>query len=122
MKNETVIVTGGSSGMGRAMAQRFADEGANVVITGRNKDKLVEAKNEMMETATGQGAYVQMDVRRVEDVNRMVEETVEIFGRIVHLVNNAAGNLVVKAVDLSINGWNVVVDIVLNVTFYCCES
>jgi len=56
MKNETVIVTGGSSGMGKAMAQRFADEGANVVITGRNKDKLVEAKNEMLETATGQVA------------------------------------------------------------------
>lgn len=122
MKNETVIVTGGSSGMGKAMAHRFADEGANVVITGRSKDKLVEAKNEMLETATGQVAYVQMDVRRVEDVNRMVEETVEKFGQIDHLVNNAAGNFVVKAEDLSINGWNAVMDIVLNGTFYCCKA
>lgn len=44
MKNETVIVTGGSSGMGKAMAQRFADEGANVVITGRDIEKLEAAK------------------------------------------------------------------------------
>ncbi len=122
MKDETVIVTGGSSGMGKAMAQRFANDGANVVITGRNEERLATAKQEILETATGKVAYVQMDVRSMDDVNRMVEETVETFGRIDHLVNNAAGNFVVLAEDLSVNGWNAVIDIVLNGTFYCCKA
>lgn len=122
MKNETVIVTGGSSGMGKAMAQRFANEGANVVITGRNEERLAATQKELLETATGKVAYVQMDVRNIDDVNRMVEETVETFGHIDHLVNNAAGNFVVMAEDLSVNGWNSVIDIVLNGTFYCCKA
>lgn len=122
MKNETVIVTGGSSGMGKAMAQRFANEGANVVITGRDAEKLEAAKTEMLESATGKVSYVQMDVRKPEDAERMVKETVETFGRIDHLVNNAAGNFVVLAEDLSVNGWNAVVDIVLNGTFYCSKA
>lgn len=122
MKNETVIVTGGSSGMGKFMAKRFADEGANVVITGRNLERLQETKDELLETATGNVAYVQMDVRNIEDIERMVEETVAQFGAIDHLVNNAAGNFIVAAEDLSPNGWNSVIDIVLNGTFYCSQA
>lgn len=122
MKNETVIVTGGSSGMGKYMAKRFADEGANVVITGRDQEKLQSVQNELVKTATGNIAYVQMDVRKTDDVARMVKETVAMFGTIDHLVNNAAGNFVVAAEDLSINGWNAVIDIVLNGTFYCSKA
>ncbi|WP_217585832.1 2,4-dienoyl-CoA reductase [Lentibacillus saliphilus] len=122
MKNEVVIVTGGSSGMGKAMAKRFAEEGANVVITGRDEGRLHEAKHEMDQTATGQIITVQMDVRKPEDVDRMVQTTIEQFGTIDHLVNNAAGNFVVAAEDLSINGWNSVIDIVLNGTFYCSRA
>lgn len=122
VKNETVIVTGGSSGMGMFMAKRFADEGANVVITGRNEERLQNTKEEMLKTATGKVASVQMDVRKPEDAERMVKETIEAFGTIDHLVNNAAGNFVVAAEDLSINGWNSVVDIVLNGTFYCSKA
>src|SRR5699024_8469550 len=122
LKNKTVVVTGGSSGMGKAMAQRFADEGANVVITGRDIEKLEAAKKEMVETASGKLSYVQMDVRNPDDAERMVQETVETFGRIDHLVNNAAGNFVVLAEDLSVNGWNAVIDIVLNGTFYCSKA
>lgn len=122
MKNKTVIVTGASSGMGRAMAQRFADDGANVVITGRNEEKLETVRKEMEETASGKVIGVPMDVRKVEDVDRMVEKAVEAFGEIDYLVNNAAGNFVVAAEDLSVNGWNSVIDIVLNGTFYCSKA
>lgn len=122
MKNETVIVTGASSGMGKAMAKRFSDEGANVVITGRNEENLIKAKEELDETTTGEVMYVQMDVRDIEDVERMVDETVKKFGGIDHLVNNAAGNFVVHAEDLTVNGWNSVIDIVLNGTFYCSSA
>lgn len=122
MKNKTVIVTGSSSGMGKYMAGKFANEGANVVITGRNEDKLNNTKKELMETATGDIFIVSMDVRKPEDVERMVEKTIEKYGQIDHLVNNAAGNFIVAAEDLSINGWNSVIDIVLNGTFYCSRE
>lgn len=122
MKNKTVIVTGSSSGMGKYMAGKFANEGANVVITGRNEEKLQAAREELMEKATGDIFIVPMDVRKPEDVERMVEKAIEKYGTIDHLVNNAAGNFIVAAEDLSINGWNSVIDIVLNGTFYCSRE
>ncbi|MGB8954721.1 MAG: 2,4-dienoyl-CoA reductase [Tumebacillaceae bacterium] len=121
MKNQVVIITGGSSGMGKAMAQKFAREGANVVITGRSMERLEAAKAEI-ETFEGQVLCVQMDVRDPALVQSMVERTKEKFGRIDHLVNNAAGNFICPAEDLSINGWNSVINIVLNGTFYCSQA
>ncbi|WP_027963033.1 2,4-dienoyl-CoA reductase [Halalkalibacillus halophilus] len=122
MNNEVVIVTGGSSGMGKYMAKKFAQEGANVMITGRNEDKLEAAVSEIQAEATGKVVSCIMDVRKPEDVERMVQEADQTFGRIDHLVNNAAGNFIAPAEQLSINGWNAVIDIVLNGTFYCSHT
>ncbi|KGP92097.1 short-chain dehydrogenase [Pontibacillus chungwhensis BH030062] len=122
MKDEVVIVTGGSSGMGKYMAQKFANEGANVVITGRNQERLDQAKSEIMIGAEGSVHTIVMDVRKPEDVERMIKETVETYGGLHHLVNNAAGNFICPADKLSVNGWNSVIDIVLNGTFYCCRA
>lgn len=122
MKEKVIIVTGGSSGMGKFMAEKFAKEGAYVVITGRNEENLQKAKEEIEKTSTGKVFSVVMDVRKIEDVQRMIDETVDEFGTIDGLVNNAAGNFVVKAEDLSVNGWNAVIDIVLNGTFYCSQA
>src|SRR5699024_11190927 len=83
---------------------------------------LANAKNELEETSTGKILTVKMDVRNTDDVDRMVKETVDEFGTIDHLVNNAAGNFIVKAEELSVNGWNAVIDIVLNGTFYCSQA
>ncbi len=117
-KGKVMIVTGGSNGMGKYMAKKFADEGANVVITGRNSERLQAAKEEIGENAT----IFQMDVRDVESVQQMVNFVDEKFGRIDGLVNNAAGNFIVRAEDLSPNGWKSVIDIVLNGTFYCSSA
>lgn len=122
MKGKVVIITGGSSGMGKAMAERFAMDGAYVVITGRNIERLHTTKQEIESSSKGQVLSVQMDVRNTDDVERMVTETVTHFGRIDYLVNNAAGNFVVAAEDLSYNGWNSVINIVLNGTFYCSSA
>lgn len=122
MKNKTVIVTGSSSGMGKYMARKFSAEGANVVLTGRNEDKLQSAKEEILKLAAGDVFIIPMDVRNPEDVERMVSQTVEKYGTVDHLVNNAAGNFIAAAEDLSINGWNAVIDIVLNGTFYCSRE
>jgi NAD(P)-dependent dehydrogenase (short-subunit alcohol dehydrogenase family) len=116
-----VIVTGGSSGMGKYMAKEFAKQGAKVVITGRNVDKLLAAKLEI-EGTPGQILTIQMDVRVMEDVKRMVRETITTYGTINFLVNNAAGNFICPAEKLSVNGWHSVIDIVLNGTFYCSSE
>lgn len=121
MKGKVVIVTGGSNGMGKYMAQKFAKEGAYVVITGRTIEKL-EATKQEIETFEGQVLPVQMDVRQPEHVEHMVKETDKAFGRIDYLVNNAAGNFITPAEKLSVNGWNSVINIVLNGTFYCSSA
>lgn len=121
MKGKVVIVTGGSSGMGLHMAKKFANEAAFVVITGRNIEKLEEAKKEI-EVFDDQVLIVQMDVRNSDDVIRMVKETDKKFGKIDALINNAAGNFICPAEKLTYNGWNSVINIVLNGTFYCSSE
>ena len=117
-EDKVIIVTGGSNGMGKYMAQKFAAEGAQVVITGRDEAKLKVAQEEL-----GEGIHTfQMDVRNVESVAAMVAFADEKFGRIDGLVNNAAGNFLVHAEALSPNGWKSVIDIVLNGTFYCSSA
>ncbi|MBA2874175.1 2,4-dienoyl-CoA reductase [Thermaerobacillus caldiproteolyticus] len=121
MNGKVIIVTGGSSGMGKYMAKRFVEEGANVVITGRRLEALEEAKKEI-ESPNGKVLPIQMDVRDPELVAEMVKRTDSEFGRIDALINNAAGNFICPAEKLSINGWNSVINIVLNGTFYCSRE
>lgn len=119
LERKTIIVTGGSSGMGLHMAKNFVEEGANVVITGRDLDKLKKAKEEI----AGETLSVfQMDVRDPEMTKEMVKFTVEKYGAVDGLINNAAGNFIVHAEKLSPNGWKAVIDIVLNGTFYCSQA
>ena len=115
VKNKVVIITGGSNGMGKYMAKRFVNAGAKIVITGRDQDKLERAKRELGAESPSILA-IQMDVRNPDDVEKMLEQTVESFGTVDFLVNNAAGNFICPAETLSINGWNSVINIVLNGT------
>lgn len=121
LQGKTIIITGGSSGMGKYMAMKFVSEGANVVITGRDLEKLEAAKIEIGNT-DGKIAIFQMDVRNPEHVQAMVEFTDQTFGQIDGLVNNAAGNFIVETEKLSANGWKAVIDIVLNGSFYCSSA
>ena len=117
-EKKVMIVTGGSNGMGKYMAKKFAQDGYNVLITGRDLEKLQVAKEEI-----GDRAYIfQMDVREVETIEALIHYADETFGRIDGLVNNAAGNFIVQAEELSPNGWKSVIDIVLNGTFYCSSA
>lgn len=104
------------------MAKKFVQEGANVVITGRDQGRLDHAKQEIKQEGTGKVLAIPIDVREPIDIEKMVEKTVQKFGTIDHLVNNAAGNFMIAAEELSINGWNSVIDIVLNGTFYCSRE
>lgn len=121
MRNKTIIITGGSSGMGKAMAKSLVNNGASVLITGRNQERLESTVAEL-QSLGGEISSFQMDVRNPEQVEQMVEVAHQCFGRIDGLINNAAGNFLCNAEDLSINGWNAVIDIVLNGTFYCSRA
>ena len=121
MKGKVIIITGGSNGMGKEMAKRFAIDGASVVIIGRTLEKLEIVKAEI-ETFEGQVYPVQLDVRDAERVTEMIKLVDEKFGRIDAFINNAAGNFICPAENLSNNGWKSVIDIVLNGTFYCSSA
>lgn len=122
MERSSVIVTGGGSGIGKAMAMKFAEKGANVVITGRSAERLADAKKEIEQIATGKVLQFQMDVRNPERAIEMIEFTKDAFQKVDVLINNAAGNFICPAEDLSFNGWNSVIDIVLNGTWYCSQA
>jgi len=120
MDRKVVIITGGGSGLGKGMAKKYADEGWNVVISGRIIKKLENAKKEI-EIFDNQVMAYQMDVRDPELVKNMVDATKAEFGRIDLLINNAAGNFIVDSEELTTNGWKSVIDIVLNGTWFCSQ-
>jgi NAD(P)-dependent dehydrogenase (short-subunit alcohol dehydrogenase family) len=121
LKDKVALITGGSSGMGRDMAISFAKQGASVMICGRSIDRLQPVLDEIRAFG-GKADAFECDVRNPERVQEMVDTTVETFGTIHILINNAAGNFVCRAEDLTINGWNSVVNIVLNGTWYCTQA
>jgi len=121
LKDRVAIVTGGGTGMGAAMAHRFADLGAKVVVASRKLENLEKVAGEIAAKG-GEALAVQVDVRQVEGVNAMVERAVERFGGVDILINNAAGNFVARSIDLTPNGWNAVVGIVLNGTWFCSQA
>ena len=115
------IVTGGGSGLGRAIAVELARLGASVAVAGRRPEPLEETVA-LIEAAGGDALAQPTDVREPDAVDALVGATVERFGRVDLLVNNAAGNFVVRAEDLSPNGWRAVVGIVLDGSFLCSRA
>lgn len=117
-RGKSVLVTGGGSGLGRAMARRFAADGAAVVVLGRREEPLLESVA-LIEQAGGRGFAVTCDVRDPEQVQAAIAFTVDRAGRLDVLINNAAGNFICPSEQLSPNGFKSVVDIVLNGGFNC---
>ena len=121
LKDQVAVVTGGGTGIGLAIARRLGTLGARIAIASRNSQNLEEGCAALREAGIDALA-VQLDVRKPEQVDEMVERTVKHFGSLDILVNNAAGNFICRAEDLSPNGWNAVIGIVLNGSFYCSRA
>ena len=121
LKDRVAIVTGGGTGIGLAVSQRFGELGARVAIASRSSENL-EQGSDALRHAGIDPLCIQVDVRNPEQVDEMVHRTLRHYGRIDILVNNAAGNFVCRAEDLSPNGWNAVIGIVLNGSFYCSRA
>ena len=116
-----IAITGGGSGMGRAMAIDLGSRGASIAICGRRPEPLEETVA-LVEDAGGRCAHFICDVRDPEQVEAFFAGATERLGAPDTLVNNAAGNFIANAVDMSPNGWRAVIDIVLNGTFYCSRA
>ncbi|MDQ5858127.1 MAG: SDR family oxidoreductase [Acidobacteriota bacterium] len=121
LKERSILVTGGGSGLGLAMAKKFAAHGAKVTIAGRTLDRLEKGAREIAEGARegGEVDLLPADVRQPDEVEKLVAHVVERFGKVDSLVNNAAGNFLVTSEDLTPNGFNAVVGTVLHGSVFC---
>lgn len=120
-QGKVALVTGGGSGIGRGIAERYAAGGGDVVVLGRRLEPLEETARLVERYGVRAGA-ISCDIRDAAAVTDAVDGVVRDFGRIDSLVNNAAGNFVLPAEDLSPNGWKAVIDIVLNGTFFATRA
>ena len=116
-----ILVTGGGTGLGKAMAERFLGLGAEIAICGRRKGVCDEAADELMKAHGGRVFSYGVDIRDAAAVEAMVEA---IFreGPLTGLVNNAAGNFISRTEDLSPRGFDAIANIVMHGTFYVTQA
>ena len=119
LKGKTIVVTGGGSGLGKAMTSYFLELGANVAITSRTLEKLQKTSKELEEKTGGNCFPVACDVRNYVEVEAMHQAVSEKFGKIDVLLNNAAGNFISPTERLSSNAFDTIIDIVLKGTKNC---
>lgn len=116
---KTIVVTGGGTGLGKAMATYFSELGANVVITSRKLDVLTQTAKEIEQKTKNAVLAISCDVRNIDEVERLYKETYDTFGGVDVLVNNAAGNFISPTERLSANAFSTIIDIVLKGTANC---
>lgn len=119
LQGKVAIVTGGGSGLGKAMTTYFLELGAKVAITSRNIEKLENTVQELTQKTGGQCMAVACDVRHYDQVENMLDEVVKNFGEVDILVNNAAGNFIAPTERLSANAFDTIIDIVLKGSKNC---
>lgn len=119
LENKTIVVTGGGSGLGKAMTKYFLELGANVVITSRDLDKLKKTASELDTEIGGKCLAVQCDVRHYDQVEDLLKESLDTFGKVDILLNNAAGNFISPTERLSANAFDTIIDIVLKGSKNC---
>lgn len=119
LKGKTIVITGGGTGLGKAMGVYFLKLGANLVITSRKQDVLQKTADEMEEKTGGKVLAVACDVREVAQVENVLAKTLERFGSVDVLLNNAAGNFISPTERLSANAFSSIIDIVLKGTVNC---
>lgn len=119
-ENKVVIITGASSGIGKACALEFSKRGAKVVLASRNSGRLIEVKS-AIETTGGEAFIVEMDVRIIEDCERLINETIEKYGKINVLVNNAGISMRAAFSELDLSVMKEVMDTNFFGAVYCTK-
>lgn len=118
LKNKTIVITGGGTGLGRSIGKYCLELGANLVITSRKKDVIDKAAEELMNETGGKVLAVAADVRKYEEIENVLKEADKQFGQIHAVLNNAAGNFISPTERLSHRAFDIIVDIVLKGTYY----
>ncbi|MDR1726435.1 MAG: SDR family oxidoreductase [Acidobacteriota bacterium] len=118
LEGKTALITGGSRGIGKAIAKKFVEEGAKIVVSDILKDELEKTVAELNALKSGAAAASVSDVTNFEDVQRSVAETVKFGGKIDILVNNAGIDPGGSIVDIPIAQWKKILDVNLNGPFY----
>ena len=122
LKNKTIIITGGGTGLGKSMATRFGELGANLVLTSRRQEVLDEAARDINDKTGAEILTVSTDIRHSDQVTEMGKKAIDKFGKIDCLLNNAAGNFISPTENLSENAFRTIIDIVLVGTFNCTQA
>jgi NAD(P)-dependent dehydrogenase (short-subunit alcohol dehydrogenase family) len=118
LKDKTIIITGGGTGLGRSIGKYCLELGANLVITSRKKEVLDKTATELMQETGGKVLAVPADVRKYEEIENVLKEADKEFGQIHAVLNNAAGNFISPTERLSHRAFDIIVDIVLKGTYY----
>lgn len=119
LKGKTIIITGGGTGLGKAMTKYFLQLGANCVITSRKLDVLQKTAAELEAETGGRCLALQCDVRLYHEVERMVNDAIATFGKVDVLLNNAAGNFISPTERLSAGAFKAIIGIVLEGSVNC---
>ena len=122
LKDQVAIVTGGGTGIGLAIAKELAAAGADIVVCSRSIESMKADVEHAIKKLGRRCLAIPADVRKPEDVDNLVQKTVEGFGRIDILVNNAGASFQSPAEEISPNGWDAVININLKGTFLCCRA
>jgi NAD(P)-dependent dehydrogenase (short-subunit alcohol dehydrogenase family) len=117
--DKVIVVTGGGSGLGKSMTKYFMELGAKVAITSRDLEKLKKTATELEIETGGTCLPLQCDVRFYDQVEVMLKETLQHFGKVDVLLNNAAGNFIAPTERLSANAFDTIIDIVLKGSKNC---
>ena len=116
LENKVILVTGGGSGLGKSMVKYFLELGANVIITSRREELLIEVAKEFNNKYNSEVFPISCDVRKIDEVENVINESYKKFSKIDCLVNNAAGNFISPTERLSTRAFDAVIDIVLKGT------
>ena len=119
LKNKTIIVTGGGTGLGKSMSNYFCELGANVVIASRKIDVLKATADELQKATGAKILHVACDVRKYDEVENLLQQSITAFGKVDVLVNDAAGNFIMPTERLTSKGFDTIVDIVLKGSYNC---
>lgn len=117
--DKVIVITGGGTGLGKSFTTYFSKLGAKTVITSRRLEVLEKTAQEISSETGNEVLAVQCDVRNYDEVEKLLEATLNKFGKVDVLVNNAAGNFISPTERLSHRAFNIIVDIVLKGSFNC---
>jgi len=122
LQGKRALVTGGTKGIGLAIARALADSGGQVCICARNEEEVTRVADELRERYSGRVSGARCDVRSYEEVREVVARAADLLGGLDILVNNAGRGEFVNVEDMDVSRWDATIETNLSGVFYCCRE